>query len=833
MLERKYRVDAVVAEGGCGVVYAGHHLSLDVKVALKVLKPSRSLDASAWDDLLAAFLEEAKTLARLRHPNIVAVLDSGVTHVEGALGAVPWMALEWLEGVTLLEDLARRRGAGGRAPAACMETMGPILDAIGYAHAQGIAHRDIKPSNVMLVRAEHGESVRVLDFGIAKILEPEMAIAAPSGDTATQSRVSAFTPASAAPEQLAGARTGPWTDVFALGLLLTEMLTDQAPVPAGDTSEHLRVLFATERPTPARLGVDVGAWEEIVARALALKPGDRQPNARALRSELERALPEARHARVGPPPAPPREPTEPTDGGYAATDRRLRTGRARVAVGLGLAGALAVGAALYARHALHSAPIVADASPPRECDSNRACVTAHGGEASVCTADGKCVAVASEDCVVRAEPEDLLRDDTLWVGTLLLADSTSGAELARRDLAAARQFSPTSSDGHARRPIALVSCDEARDRRRAARHLVDDLRVPALVGFGPAQEALDLLATDLLPKGTLSLVSRNTSSLITAVPMPAGAPRLVWRTTNSTTDMARALAVFTAEYVEPAMRRARGRPLRVALIRPANSTGVGFSDSLVSLLRFNGASVPENGERFVETVVERPPSADAGSPVALAPFLAMQPDIVVFFGSYFIPWVVLPLEAAWPSGAPRPVYLDALPFDEEALALLPAGDASLRRRMFAVQTETYTAVNTKFTLHYNATFTDKVTPVLSPNTTYDALFLLGYAVHALPAGPVDGASIARAFPRLLGPGPRIEVGPAQILEALGSLDRGETIDLQGAGTDLDLDARTGESPTNQVILCLEVGADGRTKALDSGLLLDAKTGKMRGPSRCH
>src|SRR5437868_15047644 len=103
VLERKYRVDEVVAEGGYGVVYAGHHLSLDVKVAIKALKPSRALDADAWGDLLAQFLEEAKTLAKLRHPNVVSVLDSGVTSVEGPAGSVPWMVLERLEGATLLD----------------------------------------------------------------------------------------------------------------------------------------------------------------------------------------------------------------------------------------------------------------------------------------------------------------------------------------------------------------------------------------------------------------------------------------------------------------------------------------------------------------------------------------------------------------------------------------------------------------------------------------------------------------------------------------------------------------------------------------------------------
>ena len=87
----------------------------------------------------------------------------------------PWMALEWLEGETLEEVLLQRRGQGGQTPAEVLTTFRPILQAFAYAHRQGIAHRDIKPANIMAVPSEHGVTMRVLDFGIAKLVNPEEA----------------------------------------------------------------------------------------------------------------------------------------------------------------------------------------------------------------------------------------------------------------------------------------------------------------------------------------------------------------------------------------------------------------------------------------------------------------------------------------------------------------------------------------------------------------------------------------------------------------------------------------------------------------------------------
>src|SRR3954471_21261013 len=104
-LDGKYRIDLVVAEGGFGVVYRGHHERLDMPLAIKVLKPNRAHSAELRADMVSRFLIEARTTARLSHPNIGRALDTGVLESERFPGGLPWLALEWLEGETLEHEL--------------------------------------------------------------------------------------------------------------------------------------------------------------------------------------------------------------------------------------------------------------------------------------------------------------------------------------------------------------------------------------------------------------------------------------------------------------------------------------------------------------------------------------------------------------------------------------------------------------------------------------------------------------------------------------------------------------------------------------------------------
>jgi serine/threonine protein kinase len=280
----RFRVDRFIAEGGFAVVYKAFQVALDRWVALKVLKSPRAGDEAARRDFRDKFANEAKTIAKLRHPHIVDVYDFSVATLASG-DAAPWMALEWLDGQTLARQLRRRRDAGERGlePPAAVELLRPAVEALAHAHANGIVHRDVKPANIMVLDRPGG-GLKVLDFGIAKIVAADEFPS--SGHTRTES-VPAFSPAYAAPEQVAFSRTGPWTDVHALGLVLSELMTDQAPFDDDADAHVFEQVMARERPTPAAKGRDAGAFEPIIAKALALSPRDRWKNAGELLSALD------------------------------------------------------------------------------------------------------------------------------------------------------------------------------------------------------------------------------------------------------------------------------------------------------------------------------------------------------------------------------------------------------------------------------------------------------------------------------------------------------------------------------------------------------------------
>lgn len=290
VLDRKYRLIRVVAEGGFAVVYQGEHLGLSMPIAVKILKAGRVTSAAgAFAERLAL---EARLIARLRHPDIVQALDTGVYQPGAGGDGVPYIVLEWLEGETLKQHLVARRGARGRAPKECLALLAPVFAAIAHAHAHGIAHRDVKPSNILLARSERGVSAKVLDFGIAKAMQE----GATGDGQATATNLRLFSRSHAAPEQIAGEATGPWTDVHALALLVSELLTNRPPYPSEDGVELARLALSANRPTPAAAGVDVGPWQAKLARALSLRASERQANADELFRELQAELEAAERA---------------------------------------------------------------------------------------------------------------------------------------------------------------------------------------------------------------------------------------------------------------------------------------------------------------------------------------------------------------------------------------------------------------------------------------------------------------------------------------------------------------------------------------------------------
>jgi serine/threonine protein kinase len=266
----RYKVESVHRRTRLAVVYQAQHVELRSRVALKVLHMPPWVTDEHRERFLERFEQEARTVAALNHPAMARVLDYGELVLD--VGATPWMAIEWLEGRTLEADLAERPG-GRRSPREVLGLLGPAFDALACAHETGVAHRDVKPANLLLVRPRHGDvALRVIDFGIAKVMEPDER---PDQEhTATRVAITAFSPLYA----------------------VTELLTGAAAYRATDERTLLPEALDSERPTPGARGVAVGPWEPVLAKALHVRGAERHPDAGALRAALERSVDAAQAA---------------------------------------------------------------------------------------------------------------------------------------------------------------------------------------------------------------------------------------------------------------------------------------------------------------------------------------------------------------------------------------------------------------------------------------------------------------------------------------------------------------------------------------------------------
>jgi len=292
-----YHVEAVVAEGGFGVVYRAHHGGFRAPVALKLLKvsPQSSEQQTAFLELFRAEAEISFRLAA-SIPTVVRPLHvDAMTSYDGRF--VPYLVLEWLEGITL-DELIKQRNRDGAMPLALkrlVEMLTPVARALERAHnfmgPEGrisIVHRDLKPENIFIAEVAGEQVLKVLDFGIAKMRSAASQVAGRMSQGGAAP--TAFTPAYGAPEQWAPkqfGQTGPWTDVWGLALCMVEALAGK-PVIEGEPQEMMTVaLDPRRRPTPRNAGVYLPeAAEAVFVRALALDPRERQRDAGVFWNEL-------------------------------------------------------------------------------------------------------------------------------------------------------------------------------------------------------------------------------------------------------------------------------------------------------------------------------------------------------------------------------------------------------------------------------------------------------------------------------------------------------------------------------------------------------------------
>ncbi len=266
-----YRVSDIIGQGSMGTVFAAEHAFIKKLVAIKVLHPSLANDVA----IVRRFLREARAASRLAHKNVLEVTDFGVL-ADGR----PFMVMERLGG----ESLDQRLERSGPLPArTALLVAREIAVALEAAHAAGVVHNDLKPSNIVLLSASTDEAPRLklVDFGAASL----------SGDGEGTDDLTIGTPHYMAPERVVGRPADQRSDVYALGIMIFEMLSGQVPFTGGTNGA---VMLAQVRqpiprvtsplgPLPSRVG-------ELLDRALAKNPGERQPSMREMIADIDAAI---------------------------------------------------------------------------------------------------------------------------------------------------------------------------------------------------------------------------------------------------------------------------------------------------------------------------------------------------------------------------------------------------------------------------------------------------------------------------------------------------------------------------------------------------------------
>ena len=265
LLAQRYRVVRFIARGGMGEVYEVEDLELRERVALKTVRPEVAHDETA----IERFRREIQLSRRVTHPNVCRIFDVSHHRPEGSAGGVIFLTMELLPGETLAERLRR---TGPLPPDAALPIVRQISDALHAAHQVGVVHRDLKPGNVILVEGRGGLRAVVTDFGLARREKSED----PRGITLTGAAGVVGTPAYLAPEQIEAKECTPAVDIYALGIVLYEMLTGTVPF-LGDSALSTAVKRLQEAPPSPRVHVPglAANWEAAILRCLARDPAAR------------------------------------------------------------------------------------------------------------------------------------------------------------------------------------------------------------------------------------------------------------------------------------------------------------------------------------------------------------------------------------------------------------------------------------------------------------------------------------------------------------------------------------------------------------------------------
>lgn len=480
-----------------------------------------------------------------------------------------------------------------------------------------------------------------------------------------------------------------------------------------------------------------------------------------------------------------------------------------------------------------------------DCSTNQDCID-RNGEYWICRKrDMRCVGLLSDECTV--VQGDWASDDAVVFGSVLPttgSDASLGRPMENSVRLAVDEFDtlanglPPVESGGAPRPLVLIGCTDESDTEtalRAARHLTEQVQVPAIIGAAFSGITLDVATTVTIPQGVLLMSPSATSASITDLADDG----LVWRTSPSDVLQTAALAKLVP-ILEGQVRAAVGlsptESIKLAIVHKGDAYGVGLATALEAELVLNGKPPEDNGAAY-ERIDYGDPGASGGTdyPKAISRVLKMLPHIVLVVGTVEgIGSVLAPIEGQWPEVGyfPRYVLSDGLMLEE--LWDWVGKDDGLRQRILGTVPGTSSTQYTSFRQQYLSRFGQDPSPdVFGTAGSYDALYLLAYAAVASGEPTVTGRGLAEGLKRLVPDGTRIDAGGAQINQAYGALQAGENVDFQGASGPLDFDVDAGEAASDIQIWCLPKDAMGAaTTAVHSGLYYDAALGVLQGKIAC-
>ncbi|MBI4852682.1 MAG: serine/threonine protein kinase [Acidobacteria bacterium] len=273
-IAEKYEVKRLLGRGGMGAVYEGKHLLLEKPVAIKVMSTELAEDASA----LSRFMREAKTAAKLEHPNAVTIHDFGVWQEN-----IAYIVMEFISGVSLRDILSKNKTV---SPLETVKWMGQICSAVSMAHTLGIIHRDLKPENIMLKQSGDGEPIiKVVDFGLAKIIKDEEGNAA----NITKTGEVFGTPYYMGPEFYDGELVDHQADIYALGIIAYEMLSGRPPF-YGTIEKIIAAHLFQEPRSLADNNPSLQPFDPVIALALKKKRNERLSSATEFANLLKNVL---------------------------------------------------------------------------------------------------------------------------------------------------------------------------------------------------------------------------------------------------------------------------------------------------------------------------------------------------------------------------------------------------------------------------------------------------------------------------------------------------------------------------------------------------------------